>query len=118
MNTRFLRNIGLVLTIVLVAGCANSPFYHRQVMAGQVVQASIEGPVIVCIGEPGGAEVGQVLSAYRVEFRKDVVEEGESYWARKWVGKVRINGIIDEHFATAGVVEGHVLKNDIVALER
>lgn len=40
MNTQFLRNMLLVTTVLLIAGCANSPFYHRYVMAGQVVQAS------------------------------------------------------------------------------
>lgn len=115
MNTQFLRNMLLVTTVLLIAGCANSPFYHRYVIAGQVVQAS-EGRRIVCIGAPKGAEVGQILDAYRVVFRTDVVEEGESHWSRKWVGKVRIDGIIDEHFATVDVLEGGILKNDIVAL--
>lgn len=45
-------------------------------------------------------------------------EEGESDWAREWIGKVRIDGIIDEHFATVDVVEGKIMKNDIVELER
>lgn len=116
MNTQFLRNMVLVSAVLLAVGCANNPFYHRYAMAGQVVQAS-EGRTVVCIGEPKGAEVGQVLDAHRVVFRTDVVEEGESDWAREWVGKVRINGIIDEHFATVDILEGGIQKNDIVALE-
>ena len=116
MHIQFLRNVALVSAMPLVAGCANNPFYHRYVMVGQVVQAS-EGRTVVCIGEPKGAEVGQVLDAYRVVFRTDVVEEGESDWAREWIGKVRIDGIIDEHFATVDVVEGKIMKNDIVELE-
>ncbi len=116
MSIQFLRNAALVSAMLLVAGCANNPFYHRYVMAGQVVQAS-DGRTVVCISEPKGAEVGQVLDAYRVVFRTDVVEEGESDWAREWIGKVRIDGIIDEHFATVDVVEGKIMKNDIVELE-
>jgi hypothetical protein len=116
MNTQFLRNMVLVSVVLLAAGCANNPFYHRYVMAGQVVQAS-DGRTVICIGEPNGAEVGQVLDAYRTVFRTDVVEEGGSDWAREWVGKVSVDGIIDEHFATVDVVEGKIMKNDIVELE-
>lgn len=116
MNTQLLRSLVLASAILLMAGCANSPFYHRYVMAGQVVQAD-EGRTVVCIGEPNGAQVNQMLEAYRVVFRRDVVEEGESDWARERVGKVRINRIIDEHFATVDVMEGNVLKNDIVELK-
>ena len=85
-------------------------------MARQVVQAS-DGRTVICISEPNGAEVGQVLDAYRTVFRTDVVEEGGSDWAREWVGKVSVDGIIDEHFATVDVIEGKVMKNDIVELE-
>lgn len=116
MNTQFLRNMVLVSAVLLAAGCANNPFYHRYVMTGQVVQAS-EGRTVVCFSEPKRAEVGQVLDAYRVVFRKDVVEDGESVWARERVGKIRIDQVIDEHFATVDVLEGGIQKNDIVALE-
>lgn len=117
MNTEFLRNLALVSTVPLTTGGANSPLYHRQVVAGQVVQVA-EERAVVCIGEPGGTEVAQVLDTNRAVFRTDVVDEGEADWARERVGKAGIDGLIGEHFATIDVVEGKVLKNDIVALER
>ncbi len=31
MSIQFLRNVALVSAMLLVAGCANNPFYHRYV---------------------------------------------------------------------------------------
>jgi hypothetical protein len=47
-----------------------------------------------------------------------VVEEGESIWSRAPVGKVKIENIIDDHFAKARVIEGDIVKNDIVELQK
>jgi len=37
MKIRFLRVLVLGTAILWLAGCANSPFYHGQIMRGQVV---------------------------------------------------------------------------------
>jgi hypothetical protein len=116
MNIQFLRFAVLFSIFLLMAGCASSPFYHRQIMAGQVVQAT-EVQTVVCIGQPNGAEKGQILDAYRAVLRPRSVEEGQSAWVREWVGKVKVDEIIDEHFASVEIVEGEVVKNDIVELE-
>lgn len=116
MNIQLLRFAFLFSILLLMAGCASSPFYHRQIMAGQVVQAS-EGQTVVCIGRPNGAQTGQLLDTYRAVLVAKNVEEGQSPWVREWVGKVRINEIIGEHFAYVEIVEGEVMKNDIVELK-
>ena len=116
MNIRFLRVSILFSIFLLMAGCASSSFYHRQFMTGQVVQAA-EGQTVVCIGEPNGAEAGQILDVYRAALNANIVEEGQSAWVREWVGKVKVDEIIDEHFATVEVLEGDVMKNDIVELK-
>lgn len=117
MNTQLMRYAVIFSLFLFLAGCASSPFYHRQIMAGQVVQAD-ETRTIICIGEPSGAETGQLLDTYRAVQRSEAPEEGQSEWAREWVGTVRVDEIIDAHFATVEIVEGKVMKNDIVELER
>lgn len=117
MNTHFFRKAVLSLVVLVTIGCANGSFYHRHIIAGQVVESD-DGEAVVCIGTDDGAETGQVLDAYRAVMRKGVVEEGESRWNREYVGKVRIEKIIDEHFATVKVVDGNVSQNDIVELNR
>jgi len=89
------------------AGCANNSLYHSAVARGQVVQISTSD-VVVCIGKRDGAEPEQLLNVYRIELAKGVVEEGESIWQRVHVGKVKIERIIDDHFAKARVIEGKI----------
>lgn len=117
MKIRFLRVLLLGTALLWFAGCANSPFYHGQIMKGQVVQ-STGSDVLVCVGKRDGAEPGQLLSAYRVVFAEGVVEEGASNVRRVPVGKVKIVNIIDDHFAKARVIEGDIAKNDIVELQK
>jgi len=117
MKIRFIRVILITTVVLWLAGCVNSPVYHSYVMRGQVVQASTSD-VVVCIGKRDGAEPEQLLNVYRIEFAKGLVEEGESMWQRAPVGKVKIEGIIDDHFAKARIIEGDIAKNDIVELEK
>ena len=117
MKIRFLRVLVLGTAILWLAGCANSPFYHGQIMRGQVVQ-STASDVVVCVGKRDGAEPGQLLSVYRVVFTEGVVEEGGSNWRRAPVGTVKIENTIDDHFAKARVIEGDIVKNDIVELQK
>jgi hypothetical protein len=44
--------------------------------------------------------------------------KGTPAFRREDVGSIRINAIIDDHFATATVVKGDVAKNDIVELRK
>jgi len=117
MSTQSLRNMVAISAVLLACGCANNPFYHRHFMAGHVTETS-EGRAVVCTGESGVVEAGQVLDAYRDKFSTNVVEEGESGWAHEWVGKVRVDRTFDEHFAAVDIVEGSLMKDDIVEFER
>lgn len=117
MKIRFIHILLLGTAMLWLTGCANSPFYHGYIMRGQVVQASVSD-VVVCIGKRDGAEPGQLLNVYRVVLAEGVVEEGESIWSRAPVGKVKIENIIDDHFAKARVMDGDIAKNDIVELQK
>ena len=63
-----------------------------------------------------GAAPGQVLDVVRVSrVRSGNPKQGVRFHREK-VGKVRVDAIVDEHFAQATVVDGKVEKGDIVRL--
>lgn len=89
---------------------------HTFVMRGHVVAMEDTGPVI-CIGKNDGAQTGQVLDVYRVEYRHAHRAEQTSY-KRVKVGEVKITEIIDDHFARTQVTDGKLKQHDIVELKR
>jgi hypothetical protein len=101
---------------LIVSGCANSDFSHEYLMRGQVISTSSNNTV-VCVGLNDGAEVGQELIAYRF-FPTVFGGEGDEIFERRNVGKVKIEKIIDEHYAKVIVVEGDVQKHDMVQLNK
>ncbi len=97
--------------IFLVVSCATG--YHRLVMKGSIIEAS-DSEVYLCIGSRDGAAVGQELDVYKILQTKPQ----PTLFKREYTGKVRINEIVDEHFAKATVISGKAEKNDIVELTR
>ena len=84
-------------------------------MSGQVV--SVEGSnVVVCIGSAHGAEPGMLLDVSKVSYSGSITEGNDNY-RRDLVGKIRIDSIIDEHFARASIVEGTITPNDVADLQ-
>lgn len=114
MNQKHIRILGVSVLLVLLTACANTGFYHKNIMRGQVVKAD-NNSVVVCIGKDNGAKQGQVLNAYRIE-TVVAVEEGEEAFVKRLVGSVKIESVIDEHFAKVTVVDGDVERYDIVEL--
>ncbi|MGB1200273.1 MAG: hypothetical protein ACPG5R_01835 [Cognaticolwellia aestuarii] len=101
---------------VVLAGCANSDFSHKYLMRGQVITASSDN-IVVCVGLDDGAQVGQQLIAYR--FYETVSSgEGDDIYEKRNVGKVKIEKIIDEHYAKVSVIEGNIKKHDMVQLNK
>lgn len=98
---------------LVVTGCANSEFSHEYLMSGQVVSTNNE--VVVCVGEANGAEVGQILTAYRIVTNDDW-EEGAASFKKLDIGQVKIDKIINEHFAKVTVLTGDIKKHDMVQL--
>jgi hypothetical protein len=101
---------------LVVTGCANSDFSHKYLMRGQVISTSSDN-VVVCVGLDDGAEVGQVLVAYRF-LDTNNTGEGDVIFERKNIGKVKIERVIDEHYAEVIVIEGNVEKHDMVQLNK
>lgn len=87
---------------------------HSWIMRGSIVGADENGKV-VCVGKADGAEVGQVLTVYRVSYQPGQTKGAA---ARKSVGHVRIDQLFDDHFAHVSVVDGTPATNDIVELSR
>jgi len=116
MLTKVSKTIALVAFAIILTGCANSDFSHNYLMRGQVVSASPDS-IIVCVGLDDGARVGQELTAYRF-FETNNSGEGEETFERISVGKIKIEKIIDQHFAKITVLKGEIKKSDMVQLNK
>lgn len=104
------------LGVVALSGCATtSPAYHRYVMQGQVLSVE-DSTLTVCVGARDGAQIGQVLEVVRHVSRPSSLKSPQ--YRREEIGTVRIVRLFDEHYATAQVLEGHPMINDMVELER
>ena len=87
----------LTLSLFFLAGCA-SQLYHNYIMSGQVVSTK-------------GSEL---VSVYRVVYDETVTVEGESGYAREYIGKVRLGNTKDKHFANATILSGKIQPSDII----
>lgn len=89
---------------------------HSFFMRGSVVKV-VGNALVLCVGKLHGAKAGQVLTVYRNVEHPHGGKTPMSFM-RNDVGTVRINGVIDDHYATAVIVTGTVKTNDIVELGR
>lgn len=109
--------LALVLTVALPmalpAAASATGIGHTFFMRGTIVDLS-NGVPTICVGRADGAEVGQTLDVVRIAN----TGEKSPLYRRIAIGKVRIDAIIDDHFASATVVSGKVAKHDIVELRR
>ncbi|MFT6246887.1 MAG: major membrane immunogen (membrane-anchored lipoprotein) [Cognaticolwellia sp.] len=110
------KKIALLAFAIVLTGCANSDFSHNYLMRGQVVSVKPDN-VVVCVGLEDGAKVGQVLNTYRFIMNDDN-DEGADFFMQVENGQIRIEEIIDEHFAKVSVLKGDVKKNDMVQLNK
>tara|TARA_R110002012_G_scaffold247657_2_gene423322 strand:- start:791 stop:1141 length:351 start_codon:yes stop_codon:yes gene_type:complete len=99
---------------LIVSGCANSDFSHRYLMRGQVISVT-DGDIYVCVGLDDGAQVGQILESYSYVMNDDN-DEGADFFKKQKTGQVRVEELVDDHFAKVSVLEGVVKKHDLVSL--
>jgi hypothetical protein len=85
-------------------------------MRGQVVSDSPNN-IVVCVGLDDGAKVGQVLNTYRFVMNDDN-NEGATVFKKVGIGQIKIEKIIDEHFAKITVLKGEIKKFDMVQLDK
>ena len=92
-----------------------SPLFHQYMMSGNIVDVLDDDLVVVCIGTADGAKEGQTLLVHRTISLEDGAGDFYTY-GRVEVGKVRVQSIIDEHYARAKVLTGELEKYDHVQL--
>ncbi len=117
--TRIRRSIvGLLFASLLAAACASaadSPsLRHTFFMRGHIVEMQ-DAALVVCIGQADGASVGQTLDVVRHR-RVATGPKGMGRFKREVVGQVRIDAIVDEHYAEATLVSGEAGQRDSVEL--
>lgn len=107
----------LVPALDRAAAGAEDGWYHEFVMKGSVIDVAEEG-IYFCIGTPEGAKVGEEYDAIHVS--RDISGHPRSAPRFKHVkvGRVKIEEIVDVHYAKAKVIEGRVAKGDLVVLGR
>jgi hypothetical protein len=98
-----------------LAAASNPGVRHSVFMAGSVIESSVDG-VYLCIGTSEGAQVGQQLDVVRLTRDTGINPKQGARFKRQKVGTVRIDAIVDEHFAQATVISGQAEKGDIVRL--
>lgn len=89
--------------------------WHKYVMRGQVVDRA-GATVTICVGRADGAEAGQTLTVVRFKTRPGAMKGAPPIIERRDVGEVRIETVVDDHFASGVVVSGRVVKRDMVEL--
>lgn len=87
---------------------------HTVFMRGQILEVQ-DSTIVVCIGEADGASVGQELDVVH-HSRVRTGPKGVGRYKREVIGKVRIDTIVDEHYAEATVISGKAGQNDSIEL--
>ena len=112
-----IRRLSIAIALLLaLTACANSPFYHKNFMRGQIVHVT-SSSAVVCIGSYKDELIGKTLNVYQIEYEVGT-QEGDDGFRRELIGTVIINSIIDEHFARSTITSGTVAKNNMIELSR
>ncbi|PZU44485.1 MAG: hypothetical protein DI568_15585 [Sphingomonas sp.] len=98
------------------APAAAQGIQHSLLMRGHIVDIT-DGVITLCIGRADGATPGQVLDVARVVPTNPAPKSVPTF-TRRDIGHVRIDSIVDEHFARASIVSGAPQVHDIVELRR
>ena len=113
MKTRISVQTLLLALMFMVAGCATlEPAGHKYLMKGQVLEVT-DGVAYLCIGSKDGAAVGQRYIVYRsVKDWHPGLKNRPFQYRRVETGRIEIEEIVDEHYATAKILGGDVKAND------
>jgi hypothetical protein len=117
---RLILSALIFFAFIAISSCATmwQKTYHGFLMKGSIIE-TYDSEVYICIGSKDGASVGQELDVYKVNITYPTRYHSPNLppiFRRQNTGKVKITGIIDEHFAKAKVISGTADKNDIVEL--
>lgn len=117
MNARSLWIAPALLAAPLMAttqpAAASPGIGHTFFMRGSVVSTT-GGQIVICIGRVDGAQAGQVLKV----FRTVNMPGPRGGFRRQDIGTMRIESVLNDHYANATSLAGSVNLNDIVELKR
>lgn len=107
----------LMATVLSTAACSTMQGAgHQYLMRGQVVEVT-GSEAVVCVGSRDGAKVSQELTAYKLVSSNVGGPKNPTRWEKVRVGTVRIEQVVDEHFARAKVTSGEIQVNNVVELK-
>jgi len=120
-NSHHAQKFVLLFAVAAVLGLApavaeGSGVYHRHWMKGSILSAQGQG-IYVCIGTEHGAVPGQVLDVVKVVRVRSGSPKAAPRFERRHIGKLRIDEVVNGHFARATLVEGVAREGNIVMLK-
>ncbi len=109
----------LIGLIVITANCASiNSARHNYIMSGQVLEVA-DNEVYLCIGQSGGAVVGQEYTVKKfVKTINPAARKSEPFYKQEETGTVKITEIVDEHYAKAVITAGVAKANYFVDLRQ
>jgi hypothetical protein len=116
MRKTAILNVFLAILFIVTAGCATmETARHGYMMKGQILDVS-DGVAYLCIGSAEGAKEGQEFTVYRHSKVYTGEKQASQSFKREEVGAVKINQIVDVHFAKANILRGDIKENDVAEL--
>ena len=102
------------MTISQSASAHSPGIGHTYFMRGSIV-SDTNGQLVACVGRADNAKVGQQLAVYRT-----ISSGGKNplSFRRKQVGSVRVDEIINDHYASVSSTTSGIRNGDIVELAR
>ncbi len=74
---------------------------------------------VICYSSDAGAEPGMVLDVYTVvNIGEAIAGDGVDNYRRETAGEIKIDTIIDKHFARGSIINGNIQQHDIAELHR
>jgi hypothetical protein len=118
-NPLHIHQLVVILAIAVAfvpALAAETSGYHKHLMKGSILSIQDHG-VYLCIGTERGATAGQVLDVVKITRVRVGSPKAAPRYERRLIGKVRIDALVNGHFARATVVEGEAVQGSIVLLK-
>jgi hypothetical protein len=84
-------------------------------MKGEVI--SVTGAdAVICIGYSEGANIGDLMDVYRYEYAGVKAEGEEEDFGREYIGRIKIDSIINDHFSRVSILKGDIEEGDMAEL--
>ena len=116
MRKTAILNVFLAFLFIVAAGCATmETARHGYMMKGQILDVS-DGVAYLCIGSAEGAKAGQEFLVYRHTKLPFSGTKGAPSFKREEVGSVKIEQVVEEHYAKATILRGNIKEYDIAEL--